>query len=141
MLYNAIGDYRYDEAITVAYKLNNGRTVTRYYSQSLLALANDFDYEPYDYTDDIYDESYGYSYSETDFSGIYTKAMSIFSSKQYILKYSGVANADLNADYNVKSVIVHGMFNFSDDSTNSASIDNYSGYELDEEKKTPRLMQ
>lgn len=138
MLYNAIGDYRYDEAITVAYKLNNGRTVTRYYSQSLLALANDFDYEPYDYTDDIYDESYGYSYSKTDFSGIYTKAMSIFSSKQYILKYSGVANADLNADYNVKSVTVHGMFNFSDDSTNSASIDNYSGYELDEEKKDPK---
>ena len=52
MLYNTLREYASDEIITVAYKLNSGRTVTRYYSKNLLEMAATFDYEPIDYTDD-----------------------------------------------------------------------------------------
>mgnify|MGYP000225993602 CR=1 FL=1 len=38
MLYNTLREYASDEIITVAYKLNSGRTVTRYYSKNLLEM-------------------------------------------------------------------------------------------------------
>ena len=90
MLYNTLREYASDEIITVAYKLNSGRTVTRYYSKNLLEMAATFGYEPIDYTDDTYDVDYGYSSS--GFTQIYTAAKPVLSSKPYIMKYSGVAS-------------------------------------------------
>lgn len=137
MLYNTLREYASDEIITVAYKLNSGRTVTRYYSKNLLEMAATFDYEPIDYTDDTYDVDYGYSSS--GFTQIYTAAKPVLSSKPYIMKYSGVANAGLNEDFQVSSVTVHALTKtYSEDSVYSSTIENYGEYSYDEKEKDPK---
>lgn len=139
MLYNTLREYASDEIITVAYKLNSGRTVTRYYSQNLLEMAATFDYEPIDYTDDTYDAEY--SYSSYGFTQIYTAAKPVLSSKPYIMKYSGVANAGLNEDFQVSSVTVHALTKtYSEDSIYSSTIENYGEYSYDEKEKDPKVI-
>lgn len=139
MLYNTLREYASDEIITVAYKLNSGRTVTRYYSKNLLEMAATFGYEPIDYTDDTYDVDYGYSSS--GFTQIYTAAKPVLSSKPYIMKYSGVANAGLNEDFQVSSVTVYALTKtYSEDSVYSSTIENYGEYSYDEKKKIQKKL-
>ncbi|MGN0500639.1 MAG: hypothetical protein ACI4HK_05780 [Ruminococcus sp.] len=86
MLYNAFGEFIYDDAYAIAYKLNSGRTVTRYYSEAMLSMADSMD-----------DDNYYSSYSvNTD--SIKSTANPLISSKTYITKYSGLMNAKSDAE-------------------------------------------
>lgn len=87
MLYNAVGEFIYDDAYAIAYKLNSGRTVTRYYSEAMLSMADSMD------DDDNY---YGTYYDDTD--SIKSIANPLVSSKTYITKYSGLMNAESDAE-------------------------------------------
>ena len=84
MLYNAVGEYIYDDAYAIAYKLNSGITVTRYYSESMLSMANSMD------DDD--------NYYDVDTDGIKSIANPLISNKSYITKYSGLMNAKSDAE-------------------------------------------
>lgn len=84
MLYNAVGEYIYDDAYAIAYKLNSGITVTRYYSEAMLSMANSMD------DDD--------NYYDVDIDSIKSIANPLISSKSYITKYSGLMNAKSDAE-------------------------------------------
>lgn len=84
MLYNAVGEYIYDDAYAIAYKLNSGITVTRYYSEAMLSMANSMD------DDD--------NYYDVDTDSIKSIANPLISSKSYITKYSGLMNAKSDAE-------------------------------------------
>lgn len=86
MLYNAFGEFIYDDAYAIAYKLNSGRTVTRYYSEAMLSMADSMD-----------DDNYYSSYS-VDTDSIKSTANPLISSKTYITKYSGLMNAKSDAE-------------------------------------------
>lgn len=84
MLYNAVGEYINDDAYAIAYKLNSGITVTRYYSEAMLSMANSMD------DDD--------NYYDVDIDSIKSIANPLISSKSYITKYSGLMNAKSDAE-------------------------------------------
>lgn len=84
MLYNAVGEYIYDDAYAIAYKLNSGITVTRYYSEAMLSMANSMD------DDD--------NYYDVDIDSIKSIANPLISNKSYITKYSGLMNAKSDAE-------------------------------------------
>ena len=84
MLYNAVGEYINDDAYAIAYKLNSGITVTRYYSEAMLSMANSMD-----------DDN---NYYDVDIDSIKSIANPLISSKSYITKYSGLMNAKSDAE-------------------------------------------
>ena len=87
MLYNAFGEFVYDDAYAIAYKLNSGRTVTRYYSEAMLSMA-----------DSMNDDDNYYSSYSVDTDSIKSTANPLISSKTYITKYSGLMNAKSDAE-------------------------------------------
>lgn len=87
MLYNAFGEFIYDDAYAIAYKLNSGRTVTRYYSEAMLSMA-----------DSMNDDDNYYSSYSVDTDSIKSTANPLISSKTYITKYSGLMNAKSDAE-------------------------------------------
>lgn len=104
MVYNSLGEEVYDNAYTVAYKLNNGKTVTRYYSTSLLSSF----YSVNDYV------------SGNDISDL---ASTIYSTKTYVEKYSSLANLNDNSEYIPGSLTVSALTNINDESSvESANI-------------------
>ncbi len=104
MLYNLFGEEFYDNSYTIAYKLNNGKTVTRYYSTLLLSSF----YSINDYV------------SEMDINDL---ASPIYSTKTYVKKYSALANLNDNSPYITGSLTASALTSSSDESSvGSANI-------------------
>ena len=98
MLYNAFGEFVYDDAYAIAYKLNSGRTVTRYYSEAMLSMA-----------DSMNDDDNYYSSYSVDTDSIKSTANPLISSKTYITKYSGLMNAKSDAEIGAVSADITAM--------------------------------
>ena len=103
MLYNAFDDLSYDDVYAITYKLNNGRTVNRFYSESLISLVNSVNIDYYD------DE-----YASLDIDGINKIANPLISSKTYVTKYSGLMNSKTNSDLGAKYAEISAMVKGSD---------------------------
>lgn len=118
MFYNVFREFDNDSIYTVAYKLNNGSTVTRYYSDTMISMAESM-------TDDSVD-TYDTDYDYVDLSSIDHTAYPILSSKAYVLKYSGLANVDANSNFRVYATTVTGLANAnSEDILGSSTVSNY----------------
>lgn len=118
MFYNVFKEFDNDSIYTVAYKLNNGSTVTRYYSDTMISMAESM-------TDDSVD-TYDTDYDYVDLSSIDHTAYPILSSKTYVLKYSGLANVDANSNFRVYATTVTGLANAnSEDILGSSTVSNY----------------
>lgn len=118
MFYNVFREFDNDNIYTVAYKLNNGSTVTRYYSDTMISMAESM-------TDDSVD-TYDTDYYYVDLSSIDHTAYPILSSKAYVLKYSGLANVDANSNFRVYATTVTGLANAnSEDILGSSTVSNY----------------
>ena len=99
LLKNALGDLSGENAVVFTYKLDNGMTVSRYY---------DMDFSLFD----VINRNYDYSLREK----VQKETAEVFSQKEYILKYSGVANADFTEEKDIGSVSI---FAFTDNEKNT----------------------
>ncbi|MEE1061497.1 MAG: ABC transporter permease [Ruminococcus sp.] len=101
MIANVFGEWGDADAIVFNYKLDNGMTVSRYYRMdfSLFSEIN---------------EKYNYDMREK----IQKEVAEVYSQKEYILKYSAIANADFTEEKEIERVEI---FAFTDNDKNTVS--------------------
>ena len=109
ILGNAFGDTFGEDAVTFAYRLDNGSVVTRYYPLSFNLYSDE----------DVFDNDIRYQVQE--------KAAGIMSTKQYILNYSATANADFTNGKEIEEVQI-----FAPDSNGGIYSAVISGSEYDD---------
>lgn len=111
MLSNLFLDFTDENAIAISYKLNNGMTVSRYYN---------FDFSLFSEIN----ESYNYNFREE----IQEKAKNVFTQKEYILKYSGTANADFTEEKEIDRIRIFSFTDNEKSSVKGATIGTDDGY-------------